>query len=134
MESAKPRAAHLAFGANGENVAAAFMAGRGYAILARNWRHGHLELDLVCEKNGEIIFVEVKTRRSALYGGGVAAVNTRKQRKLLAASQFWLMENKMWGSPCRFDVICLYGQGRDFRMEHYRNAFCQTLANSHPYW
>lgn len=134
MTQARGMAPHLALGKRGENVAAGFMGNRGYKLLARNWRHGKLEIDLICERNGEIVFVEVKTRRNALHGGGTAAVDLRKQRKLLAASQYWLIENNLWGRPCRFDVICLYGADKDFRMEHYANAFGQTLDSSHPYW
>lgn len=128
------RCEHLAFGARGEAIAAEILTSRGFQVLSRNWRHKHLELDIICRKNNEIIFVEVKTRRSAKYGGGAAALTPQKQRKLLAASQFWLMENNLWGSPCRFDLICLYGFGANFRMEYYANAFCQTMDRSHPYW
>lgn len=125
-----------ALGQAGEDLSANFLAGKGFAILARNWRFGHLELDLVCEKDGCIIFVEVKTRCGQSHGGPQGAINSRKMRNLGIAAQAWLKENDKWDWPCRFDVICLVGNGEDFSLEHYADAFnpCQTLDYCDSSW
>lgn len=125
---------HLRLGIVGEDAAAAILSAAGYMVLARNWRCGRLELDLVCEQNGTIVFVEVKTRSKNSHGGGYGAIDARKRRNLLAAAQVWLNRNGLWQSPCRFDILCLYGSGEYFRMEHYPNAFSQALDSCHSYW
>ena len=61
-------AEHNALGKEGEGEAVAYLRDKGYAIRHCNWRAGRLELDIVAEKNGELIVVEVKTRRNEEYG------------------------------------------------------------------
>lgn len=119
-----PIAAHLRLGQAGEDLAASILRNRGYAILARNWRYRRLELDLICERRGTIVFVEVKTRSAAICGGGAGAITNAKKARLIKAAQAWLSINDMWSRPCRFDVVCLTaGDSETYRMEHYRNAF-----------
>lgn len=130
------QASHLRLGAQGEQFAAVFLHRHGYNIVDRNWRFGHLELDLVCEHNGWIVFVEVKTRSSAICGGGAGAVNGAKRRNLVKAAQAWLSAHNLWEKPCRFDVLCLTGSAEHYNVEHYRNAFdySETLGNSNSHW
>lgn len=130
------QAAHLRFGAAGEDFAAAFLHEHGYNIVERNWRFGHLELDIVCEHKGWIVFVEVKTRRSSVCGGGAGAITTAKKSKLLKAAQAWISAHKLWNKPCRFDVLCLTGSLDCFAVEHYRNAFelGEALDYCHSHW
>lgn len=122
----KEKAPHLNLGQTGESIAANFFLAHGYAILARNWRHGHLEIDIICERDSQIVFVEVKTRRNSLCGGPAGALTQAKRQKLCKAAQFWLFEYKRWEAQCRFDVICLTAKGPDFIMEHYPDAFPAT--------
>lgn len=121
-------------GARGEAAAAAWLARKGYAIISRNWRRYGLELDLVCEFEGQIIFVEVKTRRRASRGGGCGAITGAKKKRLVKAAQLWLLQSGLWERPCRFDVICLYARDGNYQMEHYPDAFTQTLDCSHSDW
>lgn len=125
---------HLRLGMAGEDAAAAILSAAGYFVLERNWRCGKLELDLVCAQDDMIVFVEVKTRSKNSHGGGYGAINNKKCRNLLAAAQIWLERNALWQNPCRFDILCLYGSGESFRMEHYPNAITQTLDSRHAYW
>lgn len=119
---------------NGEDLAAAYLSRNGYSILDRNWRQGRLEVDLICEFSDLIVFVEVKTRRNVCYGGGSGAVNADKRARILAAAQCWLLQNGRWQRPCRFDIVCLYGRGEYFRLEHYQNAFSSTLDSGDACW
>lgn len=119
---------HLRLGRNGEDLAAAILQKEGCRILARNWRFGKLELDIICERAGRIVFVEVKTRKSDVCGGAAGAITRAKQRKVALAAEAWLTRNNRWGQPCQFDVICLTEADGNFRMEHYRNAFDFTEA------
>lgn len=123
-------------GREGEKTAAAILQRAGYRILARNWRFGHLEIDIVCELGELIVFVEVKTRRSSGRGGPAGAISENKKRYLALAARAWLYANGAWFRPCRFDVVCLVGNGREFRMEHYPNAFepGEAVDSCHAYW
>ena len=62
-------AAHNELGAQGEYEALLYLTKQGYTLLAHNWRVGHLELDIVAEQWGEIVFVEVKTQQRGLCTG-----------------------------------------------------------------
>lgn len=79
----------------GENAAARFLAGeRGMTILARNWRSPkdrRDELDIVCrDREGVIVFVEVKTYKTARLLNGYDAVNKRKKTVLKRAAEAYL--------------------------------------------
>ncbi|MBO4313808.1 MAG: YraN family protein [Desulfovibrio sp.] len=122
-------APHISLGRAGEDRAARHLNGLGYAILARNWRHRRLELDIVCRDGDVIVFVEVKTRSTGRWGGPAPAVTPAKQRHILRAAQAWLKEHDLWQAPCRCDVLCLVGDDENtFSVEHFRNAFDFSAA------
>lgn len=75
----------------------------GYVVLDRNWRVPGGEIDLVVGKADEIVFCEVKTRRSRRYGAAVEAVDHRKQRFLRRTAMSWLDAHGRRGR-LRFDV------------------------------
>lgn len=129
-------AAHLAFGRAGEEAAAALLRRAGLRILDRNWRHGRLELDMVCRDGATVVFVEVKTRASRAHGGPEGAVTPAKRRSLGRAAQAWLAAHDAWEAPCRFDVVCLVAADGTFTAEHYRHAFdfAPPLDSGHAPW
>lgn len=92
-------------GREGEEAAAAFLCARGYRILERNVRFRTGELDLVAEEGGYLVFVEVKTRRSARCGHAAEAVTAAKQRRLLKLAAIYLAGRRGPVPPCRFDVV-----------------------------
>lgn len=123
MSEKDKMAEHLRLGQTGENVAACFLERSGISIIERNWRYGHLELDLIGEQNGQIIFVEVKTRGARGFGGPEGAITPQKKQKLIKAARAWLTARQKWHRPCRFDVLCLIKCRDNFTLEHYPNAF-----------
>ena len=130
---------HIELGVRGEETACEILIRKGYKLLDRNWRFGHLELDLVCERAGEIVFVEVKTRTSTICGGPLAGLTPKKIKNLALAAQAWINANEAWNLPCRMDVITLTRSGPDYIMEHFINAIelSHTLDSSHSageYW
>lgn len=136
--SKRSQPCHLLTGAQGEDLACRLLAGAGLSVLNRNWRHGHLELDIVCQADDTIVFVEVKTRTSSRWGGPLGALTPVKRERLLKAARFWLSEHNAWHMPCRFDVVCIIrcdSQG-SFCVEHIPNAFdsSHALCGSHSSW
>ena len=113
-----------AIGKRGEDLAAAWLQRAGYHILARNWRRPCGELDLIVERDGEIIGVEVKTRTSAAMGEPEEAVTRSKQRKLLLTMQTYLMETGAEQRPYRLDVLAvrLAPDGAHRETRHYPGA------------
>lgn len=107
----------------GEEKAASYLADKGFNILCRNWRFGHLEIDIICLHEDTLVFVEVKTRRTESHGGAPFAITPRKMRNLSKAAEAWLSQKGDWFRPCRFDVVCLSGYPGSFSLQHYPNAF-----------
>ncbi|MGH2723306.1 MAG: YraN family protein [Actinomycetota bacterium] len=87
----------------GERAAWEAYRGRGFRLVARNWRSPLGELDLIVERRGLVVFCEVKARRSSRLGGPFEAVTAAKQRKIRALAEAFLA-----GRPAaeryRFDV------------------------------
>lgn len=121
MTSLDPR---KLFGQAGESAAEAYLRRKGYRILARNLRSPLGELDLVAEDGQVMVFVEVKARRTDVFGGAIYAVHHRKQEKLIQLAAQYLARHHIKDRLCRFDVVLL--QGSDAvapQIEHIQNAF-----------
>ena len=111
-------------GARGEELAARHLTEHGYRILERNWRWGQGEIDLVAEKDGEVVFVEVKARRSHAFGAPEEAVTRAKQRKLVQTAYAYLARERRQNARWRIDVVALdlNAQGEVTRLEHIVSA------------
>ena len=106
-----------AVGSRYEEETAAFLQKNGYRILEKNFRDRRGEIDLIAEESGYLVFIEVKYRRTSRLGTGEEAVNTKKQRRILGAARWYLMEHGM--HLCRFDVTAINGT----EITLIRNAF-----------
>ena len=110
----------------GEDRAAEYLRDRGYHILAANWKCRFGEIDLVAGDGTCLCFVEVKLRKSAAYGSAAEFVDRRKQSRLRATAELWLMRHPTDLQP-RFDVVEIYApQGMDTKKPeifHLKNAF-----------
>jgi len=94
-------------GSVGEHLAAEALARRGYAILATRYRTAHGEIDLVCEHEGTLVFVEVKARATLEFGSAAEAVTDRKKRKVAHMATEYLAREQVVGTPCRIDVVAI---------------------------
>lgn len=94
-------------GRESEDLAAAYLAGRGYAILARNFRGAGGELDIVCQKGGVIYFVEVKARRRGAMVRPAEAVTPDKKRRLASCAAYWLYRHGKSDAACSFLLLTL---------------------------
>ena len=116
--------ARQSLGRYGEDLACRELQRRGYSILARRFRTRFGEIDIIAREGPTLVFVEVKTRRSAAFGGPVAAVNAAKQRRLVNMARSYLLGLGGGAPPCRFDVVGVTaGAGRPPVIEVVRDAF-----------
>lgn len=115
-------AVHNELGKEGEGIATGYLAGNGYRIRHRNWRSGKKEIDIVAEKEGELVIVEVKTRRNDAFGSPEDAVNDRKIRNIVSSADAYIRKFGI-DLPVRFDIITIIGEAPPFRIEHITDAF-----------
>ena len=115
-------------GREGEEAAARFLEEKGAQILHRNWRAGHLELDLVCLLDDHLVFVEVKTRDASGMTAPWEALGGIKKRRLVRAAHLYLASFSQWDRPCRFDLVCVQRDGNVCALEHYTDVF--TLSDA----
>jgi putative endonuclease len=93
-------------GAAAEALAAEFLAARGLAILARNYRCRSGEIDLIARDRETLVFVEVRLRSSAAFGGAAASITAAKRQRIARAARHYLATLGR-EPPCRFDAILL---------------------------
>jgi putative endonuclease len=95
-----------------EDRALAHLLGQGLRLVTRNYRtpgRGGGEIDLILrERDGTLVFVEVRKRASSLYGGAAASIGWQKRRRIVLAARHYLMRLPA-APPCRFDVISMEG-------------------------
>jgi len=113
-------------GIEGEEIAVAHLLKRGYEILEKNWRHKHLEIDIIASINKTLVIVEVKLRANDSYGKPEEFVTKSKQKKVIKAADFYIKENNIFWET-RFDVISIIQNTNELTLEHIENAFYTTL-------
>jgi putative endonuclease len=96
-------------GKTGEDLAAAELERRGYAIVARRYRTRYGEIDIVARDGDTLVFVEVKVRATAEYGTAVEAVTRSKQRRVVRMAEDYLVRQALTSVACRFDVVAIDG-------------------------
>lgn len=115
-------AAHNELGKEGEEQAIRFLEGQGYRILHRNWRCGRKELDIVATHQGELVVVEVKTRRNKKFGMPEDSISETKIRRIVSSTDAYVRKFRI-DMPVRFDIISLTGTEPPLELEHIVNAF-----------
>jgi len=105
----------------GEQVAAGYLEGRGYNVIARNVRTPYGEIDIVAEKDGFTVFVEVKARTSSSLGPPEISVTAKKQGRMLAAAEHYAQQNEL--DHWQIDVIAVERKaGIKPEITHFENA------------
>jgi putative endonuclease len=93
-----------------EALAVSHLQRAGAEVLARNLRCRAGELDIVARENQLLLIVEVRQRTQGNFGGALASVGWRKQRKIIRATRYFLQVHQEWRArPLRFDVIAVEG-------------------------
>lgn len=109
-------------GKKGEEIAGEYLTQKGYKILERNWTVGHLEVDLIAETEKELVIVEVKTRKSNLYGEPEEFVTKPKQRNLIRAANIYIQKTGN-DKEVRFDIISVIRDVVGESVKHIEDAF-----------
>ncbi len=113
-------------GKKGEDIACSMLTDMGHMILERNWRSGHLEIDIISYDPSGIHFIEVKTRSMSIQAPPQENVNIQKQRRIVKAAQSFLRRKKElpYGNhEYHFDVVAVTFEGGEFRKEWFPDAF-----------
>ncbi|MDR3316115.1 MAG: YraN family protein [Coriobacteriales bacterium] len=112
-------------GQRGEGYACHYLERQGVRILERNWRCKAGEADIIACEDEDLVFIEVKTRRSAAAGLPEEAVTPEKRKRYEGIALHYLATHSLPSSRVRFDVIALsvIDEGRAF-VRHHRDAFC----------
>lgn len=109
-------------GTAGESAAAEYLGGLGHAILERNWRSGHLELDLVTLDQNGLHFVEVKSRVAPLTADPLAGMTGSKQRSMANAARRYLREHSCGDIEIFLDVVTVLFDGERTVVEYFPQA------------
>ncbi|MDO4988035.1 MAG: YraN family protein [Synergistes sp.] len=119
--SVLPSARHLVKGRLGEEVAADFLAKKGYVIIDRNVHEGHCEIDIVARDKDEIVFAEVRTRKFGAVTSACESVGPQKLSKLITAGRRWA-ESRHYEGIWRIDLVAVTEMNDGtFETEHLRD-------------
>lgn len=110
-------------GTRAEDKALRFLKKQGLQCQARNFHSRYGEIDLICQQQDYIVFIEVKYRKNQQFGGAVASITPSKIDKIRKTAEFYLQKNKLHDRACRFDVLCLSGDLKKPDYKWLKNAF-----------
>ncbi len=124
-------AEHNTVGQQGELFAQEYLRRKGYTIVETNWRCSHLEVDIIARTRREIVFVEVKTRRTGSILSPEEAVDMRRKERMTRAANIYIHLKHINLSP-RFDIIAVLlppdipaeqAKTSDVTITHFEDAF-----------
>lgn len=114
-------------GRKGEDIACLYLMERGHTVIDRNWRNGHLEIDIITlDKNG-IHFVEVKTRRPPLQAAPQECVNHTKQKRIVRAAMAWTAKHGTPDRDSHFDIVSVVMDRHGIYTEYFPDAYLPTF-------
>lgn len=111
-----------AIGKKGEEIASHFLMQKGYEVLEKNYRFGKNEVDLITQKQGLLIFIEVKLRSSLEYGMPEEMVSEGQKKRIIETAENYIFEHN-WQNDIRFDIISINKSKEEFQIEHFEDAF-----------
>ena len=109
------------FGDQGEALVCEYLKKKGYRIREKQWRSKVGEIDIIAEKNGVFVFVEVKTRQSSRFGYPEESVTTKKRQHLMHAADLYCQLQRI-ERPRRIDVVAvILGENNIPLFEHFED-------------
>ncbi|EMY3559018.1 YraN family protein [Flavobacterium psychrophilum] len=115
-------AEHNDLGKFGEDLSVEFLQKKGYSILETNWTFQKAEIDIIAQKENILVIVEVKTRSSIDFGSPQDFVKPAKIQLLVKAVNEYVISNDL-DLEVRFDIIAVYKERKEFKIEHFEDAF-----------
>lgn len=109
-------------GKESERFALNYLEREGYKILEKNYYKRFGEVDIIAEKDNEIIFFEIRSKRKKDFSP-ILTINKRKIERLKIMALSYLSEKGIFDKQIRFDIIGLIKNNKDFQIEHIKNAF-----------
>jgi putative endonuclease len=106
-----------------EELAVKFLESKGYLILERNFRADRGEIDVIAKKENNVVFVEVKSVRTNLFGEPENRINFKKQKQIGKVAQFYILQKNLLNVDFRFDVITVKIDKNGEKINHIENAF-----------
>ena len=110
-------------GQTGEEIACDFLKTKGHQILDRNWRSGHLELDIVSEDASGVHFIEVKARTVPVTSTLTDQVNRVKQKRISAAAMQYLNKKHLLGQEVYFDIVSVLFDREETVVRYFPQAW-----------
>ena len=112
-------------GRKAEKQAEDFLKDQGLSLIKKNFFCKAGEVDLIMNDNGEIVFVEVRARKTKTHGSAAESIDSKKQQKICKSARFFLHENPQYhNNNCRFDVIVFNQfEQKGVKVEWLKDAF-----------
>lgn len=114
---------HMVQGKQGEDAAVAYLKNKGHTILERNFSIRGGEIDIISLHNNVLVFTEVKTRSSHMFGTPLEAITSSKLKKLVHTAEYYAMTHKNLPSLMRIDAISVEkkSHSEEFTITHVEN-------------
>lgn len=109
-------------GNKGEKIAENYLLKKEYMVLVKNYRAGKSEIDIICEREKTLVFVEVKTRTSTSFGQPEEFVNEAKATKIKEGAEAYMIETD-WEGAIRFDIVSILLVNGATEIRHFEDAF-----------
>ncbi|MBN2000887.1 YraN family protein [candidate division KSB1 bacterium] len=109
-------------GQQAEEMAVCFLEARNFRVLERNYYSPYGEIDIIAQDGEVVVFIEVKSCRTATFGDPAGWINRRKQRRLVLTAQVYLQKTG-FDNLCRFDAVVVNYLNTEPKITHYKDAF-----------
>lgn len=107
----------------GESLAAKYLEKQRLRIIEKNWRQGRNEIDIIARDDATWVFVEVKVRKFGFEQEALESVDLEKQLRIIHAADRYLASRKGGINDVRFDIICVYYEKGQHKIQHLEDAF-----------
>lgn len=115
-------AQHNELGKKGEQLAVDFLLENNYSIIARNYRFDKAEVDIIAQIEDTLAIIEVKTRTNIDFGNPQDFLKPKQIQRIVKAVDEYVLVNQL-DVEVRFDIIAIVKEGKQFKIEHLKNAF-----------
>lgn len=107
----------------GEEIAKQYFDNQNYKFITQNYYYNHGEIDLIYKEGDELVFIEVKFRKSDDFGDPLESITPKKQKLIRRTAEGYVIEKNIINTPCRFDVITIVGSKKNHKINHLKNSF-----------